>query len=118
MRLRAPSPAMVVALVALAVATSGTAVAAVSFASNAGAVDGKSAVSDGASLKLAAGKLVATQAKGAEKGTVAQRYLDVVGLARGTTSTFGRAIPLVDNQSLAAARIGSVAGLGNVSATC
>ena len=51
MKLKLPSPAMVVALIALAVAMSGSAVAAVTFARNAGAVDGKSAVADGAALK-------------------------------------------------------------------
>jgi hypothetical protein len=118
MKLKLPSPAMVVALIALTVASSGTAIAAVSFARNAGAVDGKSAVADGASASAAAGRLVATQRKGAGKGRIAQRYLDLAGLARGTTSTFGNAIQLIDNQSLAPAAIGNVAGLGSLTATC
>jgi len=118
MKVKLPSPAMVVALIALTVAMSGTAFAAVNFAKNAGAVDGKSAVSDGASANAAAGRLVATQRKGAGKGRIAQRYLDVGGLARGSTSTFGRAIQLIDNQSLAPVTIGSVPGLGSLSATC
>ena len=118
MKLKLPSPAMVVALIALAIAMSGTAVAAVTFAKNAGAVDGKSAVADGASASAAAGKLVATQRKGAGKGRLSQRYLDVAGLARGTTSTFGRAIQLIDNQTLAPAPIGNVPGLGSLTATC
>jgi hypothetical protein len=109
---------MVVALIALVVATSGTAVAAVNFAKNAGAVDGKSAVADGASLKSSTGRLVAAQRKGAGKGTIAQRYLDVGGLARGSTATFGRAIQLIDNQSLAPVAIGDVPGLGSLTATC
>ena len=118
MKLKLPSPAMVVALIALAVAMSGSAVAAVTFARNAGAVDGKSAVADGAALKTAAGRLVATQRKGAGKGTIAQKYLDVSGLAHGSTSTFGKATPLLDNQTIAPAGIGDVPGLGNLSATC
>ena len=118
MKLKLPSPAMVVALIALAVAMSGSAVAAVTFARNAGAVDGKSAVADGASLKIAAGRLVATQRKGAGKGTIAQKYLDLGGLAHGSTSTFGKAIPLPDQQTIAPAGIGDVPGLGNLSATC
>ena len=81
-------------------------------------MDGKSAVADGASSNAAAGRLVATQRKGAGKGRIAQRYLDVGGLARGATSTFGRAIQLIDNQSLAPVSIGDVAGLGTLSATC
>jgi hypothetical protein len=118
MKLKLPSPAMVVALIALAVAMSGSAVAAVTFARNAGAVDGKSAVADGAALKTAAGRLVATQRKGAGKGKISQRYLDVSGLARGATATFGKATPLLDNQTIAPAGIGDVPGLGNLSATC
>ena len=64
MKLRLPSPAMVVAVIALIVALSGTAIAAVDFARNAGAVDGKSAVGAKASLRSAAGKLVATSTGG------------------------------------------------------
>ncbi len=118
MKLKLPSPAMVVALIALTVAMTGTAFAAVNYANNAGAVDGKSAVAHGASSKAAAGRLVATQRTGTAKGRIAQRYLDVGGLARGTTSTFGKAIQLIDNQSLAPVAIGSVAGLGSLTATC
>ena len=97
---------------------SGSAVAAVTFARNAGAVDGKSAVADGAALKTAAGRLVATQRKGAGKGTIAQKYLDLSGLAHGSTATFGKATPLLDNQTIAPAGIGDVPGLGNLNATC
>lgn len=118
MKLKLPSPAMVVALVALTVAMTGTAFAAVNYATNAGAVDGKSAVADGASSSAAAGRLVATQRKGAAKGRISKRYLDVGDLARGATSTFGRAIQLIDNQSLAPVAIGNVAGLGSLTATC
>ena len=85
MKLKLPSPAMVVALVALTVAMTGTAFAAVNYATNAGAVDGKSAVADGASSSAAAGRLVATQRKGAAKGRISKRYLDVGDLARGAT---------------------------------
>ena len=67
MRPRRPSPAMVVAVIALVVALSGTAIAAVDYARNAGAVDGKSAVGAQASLGRAAGKLVATAADGPAK---------------------------------------------------
>lgn len=118
MRAKLPSPAMVVALIALAVAMSGTAVAAVNFARNAGAVDGKSAVAHGASARAAAGKLVATQKTGAARGTIARRYLDIGEVARGTSATFGKAIQLIDNQSLAPVSIGNVAGLGTLTATC
>lgn len=118
MKAKLPSPAMVVALIALVVAMSGTAVAAVNFARNAGAVDGKSAVAHGASARAAAGKLVATQRTGAARGKIARRYLDVGQLARGSTATFGKAIQLIDNQTLAPVAIGNVAGLGSLTATC
>lgn len=118
MRAKLPSPAMVVALIALVVAMSGTAVAAVNYARNAGAVDGKSAVAHGASARAAAGKLVATQRTGAARGKIARRYLDIGQVARGETATFGKAIQLIDNQTLAPVSIGSVAGLGSLTATC
>ncbi len=59
MRIRRPSPAMVVAIVALVMACAGTSIAAVNYASNAGAVDGLSAVRAG-SVDRAAGRLIAT----------------------------------------------------------
>ncbi len=111
-----PSPALVVACIALIVAMSGTAVAAVSFARNAGAVDGRSAVADGASLRAASGRLVATKRSGADRGRIDGKYL--AGVMRGRSSTFGRALVLVDNQTLAPTPIGTVAGIGSVSATC
>jgi hypothetical protein len=116
MRLKPPSPAMVVALLALVMAMSGTAVAAVSFARNAGAVDGKSAVGNGASHRRAAGKLVATTRHGANRGKINHHYLE--GVARGSSSTFGRALDVADNQSLAPIVVGGVLGLGSLTATC
>src|SRR6476646_2535110 len=84
-KLRLPSPAMVVAVIALVVALSGTAIAAVNFAQNAGAVDGKSAVGAKASLHSAAGKLVATSTGGNGKGQIPARFLE--GVVRGGTQT-------------------------------
>jgi hypothetical protein len=116
MRFKLPSPAMIVALLALVMATSGTAVAAVSFARNAGAVDGKSAVGNGASNRRAAGKLVATTRRGPNRGKLNPKYLS--GVVRGGSSTFGRAFDVADNQSLAPVLIGGVFGLGTLTATC
>lgn len=116
--LKRPSPAMVVALVALVMASTGSAVAAVSFARNAGAVDGKSAVASGALLKTAAGRLVATQRTGDDRGQIASKYLDLDGYARGATSTFGKAFDVPDNQTLAPEPIGGIAGLGTLTASC
>lgn len=114
---RRPSPAMAVALVALVMATTGSAVAAVNFARNAGAVDGKSAVAHGASRKAAAGRLVATQRSGEQRGRIDQRYLDA-RLARAQTSTFGRSFEVADNQTLAPVAIGGIPGLGTLTASC
>jgi hypothetical protein len=59
--LKIPSPAMVVALIALFVALTGSAAAVtVAYAQNADKVDGKHAVGYGASLNARKGKLVAT----------------------------------------------------------
>lgn len=118
MKSRLPSPAMVVAVIALIVALSGTAVAAVNFARNAGAVDGKSAVASGASLKAAAGRLVATQRRGADRGRIATRYLDLPELVRGGSATFGRSLSVIDNGKLVPVAIGSVPGIGELTATC
>jgi hypothetical protein len=118
MKLKLPSPSMIVALIALVMALSGTAVAAVSFATNAGAVDGKSAVADGALLAQSAGRLVATQRSGEARGRIRAKYLDLSSTMRGQTATFGRAFDVADNQTLAPLTIGSVPGLGSVTATC
>lgn len=116
MRPTRPSPSLVISCIALFVALSGTAIAAVSFATNAGAVDGKSAVASGATLSQAAGKLVATQRSGAAKGKIAAKYLD---LPRGTSSsTFGRAFDVADNATGAPVGIGSVPGIGVLTASC
>ena len=117
-KLERPSPAMVVALIALVMATTGTAVAAVSFAQNAGAVDGKSAVASGATTKQATGRLVATQRTGPGAGRIAAKYLDLGGYARGATSTFGRSAQVADNQTLAPEALGSVPGLGTLTSSC
>jgi hypothetical protein len=74
MRLKRRSPSLVISLIALVMAMSGTAIAAVNFASNAGPVDGKSAVADGALRSQAAGGLVATQRSGDAKGTIRAKY--------------------------------------------
>lgn len=118
MRISKPSPAMVVSIIALVMASTGSAVAAVSFARNAGAVDGKSAVANGATSKNAAGKLVATQKSGDDRGRIATKYLDLDGFAQGATSTFGRSYEVQDNQVLAPESIGSVPGLGTLTASC
>ena len=118
MRMKRPSPSLVISIVALVMATTGTAVAAVNYATNAGAVDGKSAVADGATLSQAAGRLVATRRSGEAKGRIAGKYLDLSGAVRGTSSTFGRSFAVVDNQSLAPFALSQASGIGTLTAAC
>ncbi|MDX6670040.1 MAG: hypothetical protein QOI91_403, partial [Solirubrobacteraceae bacterium] len=110
-----PSPAMVVALVALAFAMTGSAAAAVSFAINAGAVDGKSAVAAGSSNAFAAGKLVATRRTGVLKGTIPAKFLDP---AAGQSLSFGTSTDVIDNAGQAPFVIASIPGFGTLQATC
>jgi hypothetical protein len=116
MRLRLPSPAMVVALVALVVALSGTAVAAVTYAHNAGAVDGLSAVRAGASHRRAAGKLVATTRRGRDRGRLPATY--VAGVMRGGAKSLSSYVRTVDNQPGVPHRLLTVAGVGRMDAQC
>ena len=114
MRVRKPSPAMVVALIALFVALGGTSVAAVSFARNAGAVDGKSAVFSGATLDSAAGKLVATNRSGSDKGKIPSKFLADVP----ATTSFAKRFEVADNQTLAPTTLATVRGIGTITASC
>ena len=114
MKFSRPSPSMVVASVALFVSLGGTSVAAINYATNAGAVDGKSAVFAGASLNQAAGKLVATNRSGTDKGRLPGKF--VADVAR--TQSFSRAYEVADNAPGAPQLIQSIRGLGTVTATC
>ena len=113
-KLHKPSPAMVVACVALFVALGGTGIAAVNFARNAGAVDGKSAVAASSTISRAAGKLVATNSRGPDKGKIPGKFL------AGTASalTFGASTAVADNAVGADAALRSEPGIGTLSATC
>ena len=75
MKLRRPSPAMVVALIALVMSMTGGAIAAVNFAQNAGKVDGYDAVKASSGTNKRAGNLVATYAGGKLKGKLPFRLL-------------------------------------------
>jgi len=118
MRLKRPSPAMVISIVALVMATTGTAVAAVDFARNSGAVDGKSAVAASSSTSHAAGRLVATNSKGPDKGQLPGKFVADVVHGEGGASTFGRAFDVADNAVVAPVAMAEVAGLGRVAASC
>jgi hypothetical protein len=114
MRFKRPSPAMVVACVALFVALGGTSVAAVNYARNAGKVDGKSAYKASRSTNKVAGGLVATYPGGALKGRLAHRFLAETPLAR----PFGRAFDVVDNAASAPVSVVDTGRLGDLTATC
>jgi hypothetical protein len=116
--MRRPSPALVVSVVALVFAAAGTSVAAIDYARNAGAVDGKSAVASSSTRVHAAGRLVATASEGALKGRIPAKFLDLSGAVAGGQTTFGRAFDVIDNQSAAPVAVGSVPGLGTITASC
>ena len=113
-KLHKPSPAMTVACIALFVALGGTSIAAVNFARNAGAVDGKSAVAASTSTTRAAGKLVATNSRGPDKGQIPARFIAGVPDA----VTFGSSTAVTDNAVGADAPLRGQPGIGNLSATC
>jgi hypothetical protein len=114
MKFSRPSPSMVVASVALFVSLGGTSVAAINYATNAGAVDGKSAVFAGASLNQAAGKLVATNRSGTDKGRLPGKF--VADVAK--TQSFSRAFQVADNAPGAPQSVTTISGLGTFTATC
>jgi hypothetical protein len=107
---------MVVALVALVFAMTGSAAAVVSFARNAGAVDGKSATTSSASNSFAAGKLVAVRKSGQLRGTLPSKFLDPNTVPR--EFVFGRSAEVIDNGSETPFTIATIPGFGTVTATC
>lgn len=114
MKISRPSPSMVVAGIALFVSLGGTSFAAINYATNAGAVDGKSAVYAGASLNAAAGKLVATNRSGSDKGRIPGKF--VADVAR--TQSFNRGFDVADNAPGAPQLVTTIKGLGTFTATC
>jgi hypothetical protein len=115
-RINRPSPSMVVSCVALVMASTGTAVAAVSFAENAGKVDGKDAVFSGASLRQAAGDVVATNRSGIDRGRIPGKFL--ADVMRGGADSFSRPAEVQDNAADVPTAISSIPGLGTLSASC
>lgn len=112
--MRRISPSLVVSIVALVAATAGTSIAAVNFAKNAGAVDGRSAVSGSATNAKAAGKLVAA----GKSGRIPIKFLDLKGIMRGEKATFAQGLEVTDNATSAPVGLAAFPGLGIVSATC
>ncbi len=120
--LRMPSPAMIVAVIALVMASTGGAIATVNFARNAGAVDGKSAVSSTSSLRRAAGKLVATKASGSFRGRIPAKFLELNGASvikgQGSAQSFSKAIQVVDNNTTAPQALVTLPGFGTLAVSC
>jgi hypothetical protein len=103
---------MVVAIVALVMATAGTSIAAVTYATNAGKVDGLDAVRAGSPDK-AAGKLVATARSGIRKGTIPNYHLSGVPYS----DTYGQLFQVPDNQTGGVVTLDE-SELGRFSAQC
>ena len=127
MKVKRPSPAMVVAVVALVMSTTGGAIAAVNFAKNAGSVDGYSAVkaSKGGKAK-AAGKLVATYKSGDNRGRLplrivagaaSQNSVDNLSDAAAEGRNGARLIAVADNQTTAAETMIDL-DLGSLQVSC
>jgi hypothetical protein len=128
MKLKRPSPAMTVAVVALVMSMTGGAIAAIDFAKNAGSVDGFSAVkASKAGKKKAAGKLVATYGKGSDNrgqlplrivaGAASENSVEDLADAAAEGRNGVRAIPVVDNQTTAAEAMIDL-GLGSLLVSC
>jgi len=111
-----PTPALVISLIALVFAMTGSAAAVVSFATNAGSVDHISATTSSASNNYAAGKVVATRKSGLYKGTLPSKYLDPTTVPR--EFVFGRTAEVIDNGSENPFVIATIPGFGSVTATC
>ena len=126
MKISRPSPALVVAGIALFVSLGGTSMAAMSYADRAGSVDGKSAVYAGSSLSKAAGKLVTTQvgtldearrAEAAGVDFIVARGREGGGHGRdevGTLALLQIVLDRVDLPVVAAGGIATAAGLSAV----
>ncbi len=115
---RRPSPSLILSIIAVVLSLAGTSVAAISFATNAGAVDHLSAVRGSSSVKHATGKLVATMRTGPLTGKLPARFLDLSAVVRGVQGSFNQALPVNDNASGAPVLIGGVPGLGSLTVAC
>jgi hypothetical protein len=107
---------MAVALAALVMASTGTAVAAVSYANNAGKVDGRDAVSSKANADQAAGNLVATGGGGVNKGKIPGRFL--ADVQPGDADSFARYAEVQDNATDVPSPLATIPGTGAMTASC
>jgi hypothetical protein len=123
-RLKLPSPALTVALIALVMGTTGVATAQLAYdANNSRRVDGLSAVPNGTSQNTTAGKLVATQGGrlSANRGKIHPRYLNLSGIAirgNGVLDDFAGVLDVPNNSTSAPINLVSVAGFGTIVFQC
>ena len=97
--MRRPSPSLILSIVAVVMASAGTSVAAINYARNAGAVDGKSAVSASASNAKAAGiAKLDVGTKGALVSFHGDQFANVPGLIAYAERLKGRARIRPDNK--------------------
>jgi hypothetical protein len=127
MKVKRPSPAMTVAVLALVMSMTGGAIAAVNYAQNSNAVDGYSAVKAAkAGKNKAAGKLVATYRRGDNRGRLPLRIIAGAAsensvdnlsdaVARGRNGA--RLIAVADNQTTAAETMIDL-DLGSLQVSC
>ena len=120
MRVRKPSPALVVAIIALVLSMTAPGIAGevVDFARNSDKVDGKHAVGASSSLTGARGKLVATAAGGSRAGMIPGKFVSDVLRGNGGIGTIARAQDVVDNQTGSAVELLALFGFGTITSTC
>src|SRR3954447_15076972 len=116
MRIKRPSPALVVSIIAVVMASTGSAVAASKLAAT--SVDGFSAVGSSSSVAGARGKLVATKSGGVGAGTLPGKFISDVVKGDGFISSFARAQDVADNQTGAPVGLITVEGLGTITSVC
>ena len=116
MRIKRPSPSLVVSIVAVVLASSGSAVASSKLAAT--SVDGFSAVGSSSSLVGARGKLVATKSGGTNAGTIPGKFISEVVKGTGDLSSFARSQDVIDQQTGAPLGLFLIPGFGALTSTC
>jgi hypothetical protein len=128
MKLKRPSPAMIVAALALVMSMTGGAIAAVNFAHNSDRVDGFDAIkASKAGKKKAAGKLLATYDKGSDNrgqfplravaGAASKNDLQDLADDTAVARNGARTIAVADNQTTASDTMIDL-GLGDLQVSC
>jgi hypothetical protein len=116
MRIKRPSPSLIVSIIAVVMASTGSAVAASKLAAT--SVDGFSAVGSSSSVEGARGKLVATKSGGAGAGTLPGKFVSDVVKGDGFITSFANAQNVTDNQTGAPVALITIPGLGTITSVC